>query len=586
MALDAATLFLLSKELDQDLAGMRVEKIFQPSAEEFLLAMRGMKESARLFFSLRTGTPRVNLTDEEFENPPMPPSFCMLLRKYLTGGKLLAVRALEGERILFFDFSCMSEMGDQVTRTLAAELMGRYANLVLFQKEAGVIIDVLKHVDAEASSVRQLMPGLAYTMPPMPPKPYFFALAPGMLVEKVCKQDMPVSQAILKTAAGIGPEVCRELAFRAFDIADPLADLLPEPQCKQLTAAVEQLHGEYQNGGVPSAVVREDETPVAFSFTPLIQYRSTGLLQRQYPSFSALLDQYYGAKDKTERLRQRSRSLQKQAEVLHDRALRKQQARQEDLHATQSAEGDKLLGELLAANLHLLHKGDKEAKVQNYYDGTELAIPLDPRLSPVDNSQKYFKEYKKKKTAQQILQKLLRQGEAEVQYLASVLYEVNAATTERELAEIREELVSTGYLRPSRQKGKQKKQKPQDFLRYRSSDGFLILAGRNNLQNEQLTLKTARGKDMWFHIHGAPGSHVVVMSEGQDIPLTTQNEAAMLAVWHSSLRKTPKAPVDYTLVKNIRKTGDLPLGMVLYDHYTTAYVTAPESLAQQLAEKV
>ena len=579
MALDAATLALTARELEAQLQDAKIDKIFEPTKDEILLAMRTRAGALRLFISARSGSARVCLTQESFENPMTPPSFCMLLRKHFSGGRFLGVRTIEGERIVFFDFQCTNEMGDSVKNTLAAELMGRYSNLVLINAD-GKIIDALKRVDYEDSDVRQLLPGIAYTLPPMPEKPLFLAAsAPGILAG-IAQMDVPVADALMKTTGGVGPVVCREAAYRALGEAHVQANELSHEQKAALAKAIEDIKADYQNGGTPTMVVHADKGPVEFSFTQLTQYGDAYLRRKE--GFSQLLEDYYAAKDKAERLRQKSKELHKNVRNMYERAVRKQAARREELATSRKSETLRVYGELLNANLWAFQKGDAFVTLQNWYDGASVKIPLEARLTPSANAQRYFKEYKKKQTAAKMLDKLLREGEAEIAYLETVLYEVESAEGETALGEIRAELKGQGYLKYY--KAKDKKQKPADFVRYRSGDGFVILVGRNNLQNEKLTLKTARGKDLWFHVKNAPGSHVVVMSEGADIPDTTKTEAAMLAVLHSSQSGGVKVAVDYTEVKNIRKTGDLPPGMVLYDTYETAFITPDEALIQSLKQ--
>ena len=578
MALDAALLELTARELKQRLADARIDKIFEPTRDEVVLHLRTRTESHRLLVSARSGSARVCITQETFENPAAPPSFCMLLRKHFSGGRLVDVRVIPGERIAFFDFACTNEMGDSVCNTLAAELMGRYSNIVLVQ--GGKILDALKRVDFEASAVRQLLPGLPYTLPPKPDRPLLMQAPPQALAALCAQKDMPVADALMKATGGCGPAVCREAAFRAFGTEDISAAAMTEAQCAALAAQLEELQAVWRAGGTPTAVVNAEGRPVEFSFVPLHQYGETCSLV-PYESCSALLEGYYAAKDKAERLRQRSKDLAKTVKNLYERAQRKLSARRAEQEESEQSGHLRVWGELLMANLWALRKGDRAAAVTNYYTGETENIPLDVRLSPTANAQKYFKEYKKKQTAAKVLRQLIEESQAEVAYLETVLYEVGQAEGEAALAEVREELRAGGYLKRSRQK--EKKQKPADFIRYRSSDGFVILVGRNNMQNEKLTLKTARGRDVWFHVKNAPGSHVVVLCEGQEVPNRTKTEAAILAAYHSSQNGGAKVPVDYTFVKHIRKTGGLRPGMVLYDIYETAYVTPDAALAARLA---
>ena len=579
MALDAAILALTARELNERLAGARVDKIFQPTRDEAVLMMRSRAGSAKLLLSARSGAARIGITGESFENPQVPPSFCMLLRKYLTSGRLEEVRAERGERLVYFVFGCTNEMGDPVRITLAAELMGRYANIVVIGGE-GRIIDALKRVDLDASAVRPLLPGLPYTLPPRQGKPDFFEIEPDALLLRMAGFDAPVADALLKAASGIAPSVCREIAFRALGEGRFFTKELTDAQRQALGRQIAALQAEYAAGGRPTAVVDEEGKPVEYSFTPLTQYQprcqsdragellraARGALRGQGSGRAAAAEEPQPRQDGAEPLRAGKAQADRPAGGAGgDRAGR-----------TTCGSGASCCRRTSTA----IPKGAKEATVENYYDGSTVTIPLDVRLSPSANAQKYFKEYKKKQTAAKMLKKLLADGQREIDYLASVQYEVSQATGEAALAEIREELRAGGYLKNDRRRDK--RQKPADFLRYTSSDGFEILVGRNNAQNDKLTLHTARGRDLWFHVKDAPGSHTVVLSRGREIPLATQNEAAMLAVFHSSQSASAKVPVDYTEVRNIRKTGDLKPGMVLFEKHETAYVTPDEAVLRRL----
>ena len=546
MALDAATLALTAGELKQTLTDAKIAKIFEPTRDELVLTLRTRTETYALLLSARSGSARVCLTEESFENPETPPSFCMLMRKHLTGGRLLDVRMEPGDRIVYFTFQCTNEMGDLVQNILCAELMGRYSNLVLVQN--GKIIDALKRVDFEDSDVRQLLPGLPYTIPPKPARPDFLQVSAASIVAAACERDLPVADALNKTVAGVGPVVCREAAWRAFDGEHLLANELDDAQKRKLMAAIDELKELHHNGGCPCSVTAPDGKPVEFTFFRPLQYGDTYII-KEWPSFNALLEGYYAEKDRAERLRTKSKELHKAVHNMYERAVRKQAARQEELAASGKSEKLRLYGELLSANLYMAQKGMKSITVPNWYDeGKEVTIPLDLRFSPSQNAQNFFKNYKKKQTAARMLVDLLAEGE----------------------------------------KQRDKRQKPADFLRFASSDGFEILVGRNNAQNDKLTLHTARGKDLWFHVQKAPGSHVVVMSRGEDIPDTTRQEAAELAVIYSSAYKAgtgAKVAVDTTEVKNIWKANGAKPGMVLYEVYTTVYITPRDGLEEQLKQK-
>lgn len=576
MALDAITMALLAKELDEKLAGSRIDKIHQPSKDEVVFHMRKRDGNLKLMLSARSGSARICLTDESFENPQTPPSFCMLLRKYLSGARFVGAVSVEGERIIMLTFTATSEMGDTVNIDIAAELMGRYANLVIINGQ-GKIIDAMKRVDADASSVRQLLPGLSYKLPPNRDNPKFISQTDAV-IEKVFGYNGTVDQAFLRCSQGMGPVVAREIAYLA-QVGDTYGDSLGQFQKAAVTAAAKKVV-EYYHNPQYTVVYNRQGSPSEYSFLPLTQYGR--LKTKTFDSINSLLDEYYSEKDRAERLRQKGKDLHKLVQNLVERTTRKQIARREELAQSTDNEKYRIYGELLTANLWQIEKGMKKIDVVNYYDNTTVTIPLDPKLTGNQNAQKYYKEYKRKQTAVKMLTMLIAQGEIELEYLQSVAYSVNNAANEREMMAVREELHSAGYLKYY--KNRDKRPKPQDFIRYTSSDGFLILVGRNNRQNDRLTMKTARGKDMWFHTKNAPGSHVVVMSEGADIPLTTQNEAAMLAVHHSSQKGSPKVEVDYTFVKNIRKTNDLKPGMVIYNEYESAAVTVDSRVIERLEQ--
>ena len=578
MALDAATLALTAGELKQTLTDAKIAKIFEPTRDELVLTLRTRTETYALLLSARSGSARVCLTEESFENPETPPSFCMLMRKHLTGGRLLDVQMEPGDRIVYFTFQCTNEMGDLVQNILCAELMGRYSNLVLVQN--GKIIDALKRVDFEDSDVRQLLPGLPYTIPPKPARPDFLQVSAASIVAAACERDLPVADALNKTVAGVGPVVCREAAWRAFDGEHLLANELDDAQKRKLMAAIDELKELHNNGGCPCSVTAPDGKPVEFTFFRPLQYGDTYIIE-EWPSFNALLEGYYAEKDRAERLRTKSKELHKAVHNMYERAVRKQAARQEELAASGKSEKLRLYGELLSANLYLAQKGMKSITVPNWYDeGKEVTIPLDLRFTPSQNAQNFFKNYKKKQTAARMLVDLLAEGEKEIAYLETVLYEVESASGEAALNEIRAELKSQGYLKYYKQRDK--RQKPADFLRFTSTDGFEILVGRNNVQNDRLTLKTARGGDIWFHTKNIPGSHVVVLTQGETPPDRTLEQAAILAAFHSRAAGSVQVPVDYTAVRHVRKPAGAKPGMVIYDANQTAYVTPDESLVERL----
>ena len=416
MALDAATLALTAAELKATLTDAKIAKIFEPTRDELVITLRTRTDTYALLLSARSGSARVCLTEETFENPETPPSFCMLMRKHLTGGRLLDVHMEPGDRIVYFDFQCTNEMGDLVRNTLCAELMGRYSNLVLVQ--SGKIIDALKRVDFEDSDVRQLLPGLPYTTPPKPARPDFLLVSSASIVAAACERDLPVADALNKTVAGVGPVVCREAAWRAFDGEHLPANELTEEQKRKLMAAIDELKEEHATGGTPCSVTDPSGKPIEYTFFRPQQYGEKYII-KEWPSFNAMLEGYYAEKDRAERLRTKSKELHKAVHNMYERAVRKQAARQEELAASGKSEKLRLYGELLSANLYLAQKGMKSITVPNWYDeGKEVTIPLDLRFSPSQNAQNFFKNYKKKQTAGQMLKKLLLEGDENVAQVA------------------------------------------------------------------------------------------------------------------------------------------------------------------------
>ena len=571
MALDAATLALVANELNSTLLDAKIDKIFEPTRDEVLMTLRTRTQTFKLLLSARSGSARVCLTKESFENPLTPPGFCMLLRKHLTGGRLTGLHMEPGDRIVFFDFLCTNEMGDLVTNTLAAELMGRYSNLVLIQ--SGKIIDALKRVDFEDSEIRQLLPGLPYTLPPKPNKPDFLATSAAAMVAAACEKDLPVASALGKVVGGVGPVVAREAVWRAFGGETPLlACDLDEAQKQALCAAIENLKDEHAAGGTPTAVrIPQPDgvnKPVEFSFFIPQQYGSAAILT-QYPTYSELLEDYYATKDRAERLKQKSRELYKAVHNLYERAVRKQSARREELAQSEKADTLRLYGELLQANQWAIQKGDRQATVQNYYTGEDVTIRLDPRLGPNENAQKYFDKYGKMKRTAEALNELILETKSQIDHLESIQNSLDIALSADDLVQIKDELIEYGFIKKGKGSKKQKvKSKPFHYI---SSDGFDMYVGKNNYQNDELTFKLATGNDWWFHAKGMPGSHVIVKAENKELPDSTFEEAGKLAGYYSKGKNADKVEIDYLQKKNVKKPNGAAAGFVVY--YTNYSLT-------------
>lgn len=584
MALDGALLSCLREELIASLPDARVDKIHQPSREELILALRYRGGSRKLYLSARANSPRIHFTEVALENPASPPMFCMLLRKRLTGGRLTGIRQEGLERALYLDFDCVNELGDIVSLTLAVEIMGRHSNIILIDPD-GVVLDAIKRVDLEMSSVRPVLPGLRYSPPPAAagrldlsrcrPEDFLAALAKG--------RDGPLSSALLGITHGLSPLVCREAAFYTDRGRDTLAHELSPEERDRLVFSLARIKTAIETGErrVPYIVYKPDGSPLDFSFMPITQY-GLSAVGREMDSFSALLDAFYAQKDAAERSRQRAHDMLRVLTNASDRVSRKLKHQREELSRSGDRDKWRIWGDLINANIGVIQRGAASAELVDYYDPDcrTVTIPLDPTLSPARNAQKYYKEYRKAQTAEQILQEQIEKGEQELVYIDTVFDALSRATTLRELNELREELAEGGYLR--RQPGRQKPPKPLGPLEFLSDDGYTIWVGRNNVQNDRLTLRTARGGDIWFHTKNIPGSHVIVVTGGRVPPDRTLEQAAVLAALHSKAAQSRQVPVDYTEARNVRKPAGAKPGMVIYDTNHTAYVTPDPLLADRL----
>ena len=512
--------------------------------------------------------------------------FCMLLRKHLTGGRLVSMHQPEMERLLDLTFACTDEMGSPAQKHLILEIMGRNSNLIL-TSEDGRIIDCLRRVDFEMSEQRQVLPGLFYHLPPTQGKLDPFAVAEDALATLLAAQTTPkrFDAWLLETLGGFSPLVCRELAFRLTgDLDTDLSALSPEEKAAlaaRLSAALAQM----QTAPPQPMLLYKDDRPWDFTCLPVTQY---GEFIRQEPcdSFSQLLDRLYAARDRADSIRQSSQAIRKTVSNLHARTARKLDNQRRELTATQDRERLRRLGDILTANLYAVKRGQTKLRTADFYDPDmkEIEIPLNPAISPQQNAAKFYKDYQKAKNAEKILTEQIAKGEQELAYLASVLDALTRAESARDLQEIRAELVSGGYLRETDRK-KRMKLPPSRPMRFTSSDGFPILVGRSNRQNDELTTKLAAKTDIWLHVQKIPGSHVIIETDGRTPPDRTVTEAMQLAAYYSQARGGQNVPVDYTPVKFVKKPAGAKPGMVIYTTYQTAVVTPDEALCERLKEK-
>ena len=587
MPLDALCLSGVVAELKPILTGAKIDKVHQPGRDEVVLALRLGRGNGRLLLSASPNHPRLQMTELSRENPDAPPMFCMLLRKHLMGGRILSVEQPHLERIVELRLEVLDELGDRKERRLILEAMGRRANLVLVDDQ-GRIVDCLRRVDGDMSAQRQLLPGLFYRLPPAMEKADPTALDGGEWLRRVeqAPGESRVDHWMLDTFGGWSPLVCREIAFRAGGRVDVTFDELgPQGRVRVGEAAEALLKTVRENSFTPT-VISVEKRPKDFTFFPAEQYEEAGECI-VYPSFSALMDRFYEQRENQERIRQKGQDLIRSVTNARDRTARKIANQQRELEATQDRERLRQFGDIITSNLHAMERGMATLRAMDFYDpdGGEVEIKLDPLLTPQQNAAKYYKEYNKAKTAEEMLTIQLEKGRRELDYLNSVLENITLAEGERDLQEIRQELADTGYLRrqiKGKDKGRRLSPKPMEF---RSTAGLRISVGKNNVQNDLLTCKQAFKSDIWFHTQKIHGSHVILWTGGAQPDLQSLNEAACLAAWFSQGRESGKVPVDYTPVKYVKKPAGARPGMVVYTTYETAWVTPDEGLVKRLRVK-
>ena len=588
MPLDAICLGAVTNELNTVLTGCRIEKVYQPDRDEIVIQTRGQGGARRLLVSIAAGTPRVHFIETARENPAVPPMFCMLLRKHVQGAKIAAVTQPAVERMLSIELDTTDEMGVACKKHLICELMGKHSNVVLCGED-NRIIDAMRRVDGDLSGKRQVLPGLFYRMPPAQDKHDPFAVSGVGLAAAAAQADgeQMLDRFLLNTLLGFSPLLCRELAFRATgDTAKPLGMLSDEERNRLAKVYDDFLAYIEEKRWKPFLLTKSEDSAVFdFTFLPVTQYE--GLMNvTQYESFSSLLAAFFEKKGRVERMTRRSSDLHKAVVNARDRLARKLSAQKKELAGAHDREKYKRTGELITANLYQLEKGMNKAKVIDYYnkDCPEVEISLDVRLTPQQNAQKYFKLYTKSKTAEEVLTEQIRQGSIELDYLESVLVQLSEAETERDLAQLREELTLSGVLSAKQTRNKKGRQKPVQAkpFHYRTTDGFDIFAGKNNLQNDLLTLKIAFKSDIWFHTQKIHGSHVILVTDGREPTEQAMTEAAMIAAYHSKARLSSMVPVDYTQVRQVKKPAGAKPGMVIYHVYQTAYVTPDETVIEKL----
>ncbi len=579
MALDGAFLYAVKQELSS-LIGGRIDKVYQPSRDEIIIAIRSEGSTKKVLFSSGANCARVHLTETSPENPKTPPMFCMLMRKHLGGGKLLSIRQDGLERILYFDFECMNEIGDMVRVTVAIEIMGRYSNIIIISGE-GRIIDAIRRVDAEMSRERMILPGMTYILPSKPEKISFLYSEKEEIREKLFSMhNNDLSKCLVSTFEGISPLFARECVDRASGKDMTLEDL-DEATFDKLCDYIFSEREKLLSGKCDFTVLTDENNNLKdFCFTDIKQYGDL-MTSKSFSTAGETLDKFYSERDNSNRLKQRSSDMIKFLSNTSERISRKLALQREELRECDLKDDLKLKGDLINANIWRLEKGQKKAVLENYYDDNkEIEILLDERLSPAQNAQKYYSEYRKSVNAEIKLTELIEKGEKELIYIDSVLDSLMRSTTENEVLLLRQELAEQGYLRLKG--GKQKPPKELPPMEFISSDGFKILVGRNNKQNDKLTLKTAEKTDIWLHTKDIPGSHVIICAEGNEVPENTITEAAVLAAYHSKGKNSAQVPVDYVEVRFVKKPAGAKPGMVIFTNNRTLYIRPDEEIVGKL----
>lgn len=579
MALDGAFLYAVKNELEI-LIGSKCDKVFQPSRDEIIVMLRTFSGTKRLLISANANSARVHITQQPSDNPKTPPMFCMLLRKRLCGGKLVNIRQSGLDRILFFDFECINELGDVEILTLAAEIMGRHSNIVLIDSQ-NKVIDSIKRVGTDKSRVRLVLPNITYSLLPDDGKISFIDNDIDDIIMHIEKyKSTCLSKSIISALQGVSPILAREWAWYACGSDKPF-DELSDFETNRLKSAISDAKNALVEKKCNFTVVCDQNGNLKdFSFIKIYQYGSLMTAESRDCACSTL-ECFYSERDAQYRLRQRADDLFKLLTLTQERLLRKIALQKEELIECDKKDYFKLCGDLISANLYKLRKGDTVLFAENFYDENlaTVEISLDSTLTPSQNAQRYYNEYRKKSTAKTKLARQIELGSDELSYIESVLDSLTRARTEDEVMLLRDELTASGYLRARRAKGIKPREMPPH--RYSSTDGFEILVGRNNVQNDKLTFKIAQKHDIWLHTKDIPSSHVIIVTNGAQVSEQAVFEAAVIAAKHSKANGSNQVPVDWCLVKYVKKPGGAKPGKVIFTHNKTVFVDSLEKIGDE-----
>ncbi len=588
MALDGLVIHSIVDELNNKLLGGKIDKVYQPENDEVVLHIRNNKENFKLVLSCSASNPRVYLTNNyKKENPINAPMFCMLFRKYIQGGNIVSVSQVGFERIIKISVESLDELKEKTTKDIIIEIMGRHSNIILTHSLDNKIIDSAKRIPPSVSRVRQILPGQTYILPPAQDK-----LNPinnidiNLFTSILNSFDGSIFKGIYSKFLGISPVIAKEICFRANVDENTLINEISSNDINKVYTEFNNLFRDISNNTYnPSMVIDESIDKVLdFSCINLSQFSHLSIINDD--SMSKILENYYATKDIKDRIHQRSSDLRKSISIKLDRLYNKLNKQEKELIDSENADIYKVKGELITSYIYMIEKGMESIEVSNFYDPEykNIKISLNKNLTPSENAQKYFKKYNKMKTAKKEITSQMEITKEEVIYLENILLSIENCENIAELTDIREELTKVGYLRGKVNSKKEIKltTKPHEFI---SSDGFKILVGKNNKQNDHLTLKVASNDDIWMHTKNIPGSHVIIQTEGKEVSDETIFEGAMLAAYFSRSKLSSQVPVDYTKKKNIKKPNGAKPGMVIYETNHTIYVTPTEELVAKLKVK-
>ena len=585
MALDGFTLSNIIYELKSNIIGGRVDKVYQPEKDEIILQIRNKGNAYKLLLTANASSPRLHFTTIQKENPINAPLFCMVLRKHLSSGKIIDITQPKFERIVNIQVESINELGDYSVKTLIFEIMGKHSNIILIDDKNN-ILESIKHISFDKSSVREVLPGRSYSLPPSQNKKNPLETNFKEFMD-IIKNSMPTKaqQIIYKSYNGISPILASEICINANVDPSINTEELLDNQIEDLYKSLDKIIKlNLQEKFNPQIIYSENDTVLDFTVFDFTMFNN--LEKKYFSSISELLEFFYKSKDLTYRLNQKSQDLKKLISQNIERCAKKKEIQQKTLKDIENRDNLKLYGELITSNIYAIKKGMTKVKLNNFYSENfeEVEIRLDPNLTPAENAQKYFKKYNKEKRTFIALQEQIKQNNEELLYLESVLNSVQTCSDEYDIKEIRAELAEQGFLKRQKnnKNNKQKSNKKSKPLHFISSDGFHIYVGKNNTQNDELTLRFAKSLDMWFHTKDIAGSHVIVVSDGKDIPNSTLNEAANLAAYYSKATNSSLVPVDYTLKKFIKKPNGAKPGMVIYETNKTAYITPDEKLIEHM----